>query len=235
MAQERSATEAAQHNVVVDAVASIATFFGQGPTSEYGAATAVGSDSMSALGNLLGQMPGAGGGMFGLSMSGTGLHGGGLGEGVVGMGDRLRGIGPGGGGHLVAEGYGRCDSGNCEPGMRDRGAVVPRVPVPTQVDVAGSLGADAIRRVISRNIAQVRHCYEQALQGDPSLSGQVTVGFVIGPTGAVMTSRSVGGDLASSSLGTCVSSSVRRWSFPQPDGGGTVSVRFPFTFSGAQR
>lgn len=216
-----------QDNAVVSAVATIATLFGNGPSSEYASTTPVGADSLSAIGQLLGVAPGSGGGMGGLGLVGSGLGSGGDGRGTYGTGDGDRGIGPG----RLAEGYGNCDSGNCEPGLRDRGAVVPRVPVPTSVEVAGGLGADAIRRVISRNIAQVRHCYEQALQGNPALAGRVNVAFVIGPMGAVVSSRAVGGDLAGSAVGTCVVSSVRRWNFPQPDGGGMVSVQFPFTFS----
>ena len=53
-----------------------------------------------------------------------------------------------------------------------------------------------IRRVIQRNIGQIRFCYEQGLHSRPDLSGRVGVRFIISPSGGVQTAM-----VASTTLG----------------------------------
>jgi len=223
MAQQ-SNDDAAQNNVVTNAVATLAAMFAAGPTSEYGEATAIGGDAASALGNLLGAQIGSSGGAGGLGMFGSGSGGGGTGAGTYGTGSAIGTLGRSGTGG-PGDGYGH-DGG----GMGERGPVRPRVPVPSITNVQGGLTADQIRRVIQRNIAQVQHCYEQGLQRNPSLAGRVTVGFIISSTGAVG-SASADNAIGDATVSGCVSSAVRRWAFPQPDPAGPVSVRFPFNLS----
>lgn len=220
-----SAEDAARNNVVTNAVASIAAMFSAGPTSEYGADQAVGGDSMSALGNLLGAQIGSSGGAGGLGLVGTGVGGGGTGAGTYGMGQGIGTLGRGGGGGS-GEGYGRGSGG-----LGDRGPVRPVVRPAGSAAVQGGLTADQIRRVIQRNISQVQHCYEQGLQRNPSMAGRVTVAFIISPTGAVQSSSVADNSLGDSAVGSCISGAVRRWAFPQPDPAGVVSVRFPFNLS----
>lgn len=97
--------------------------------------------------------------------------------------------------------------------------------------VAGLLPPDVIRRVVLRNLGQVNHCYEQGLAQDPSVAGRVTVRFVIGGTGEVLASAVTEDTLASPSVGQCIAASVRRWRFPAPEGGGVVTVNYPFTLT----
>lgn len=212
---------------VLDAMATLVAAF-DAPTSAYGRNAAVGADSLSMIGQLIGGPIGAGSGLGGLGMVGSGLGSGGDGSGTIGNRDGDGGIG------LAPrpDHYGDCRSGQCDV-MSTRQAAVPRVPVPQVEEPSGGLSADAIRRVVARNISQVRHCYEQGLQRDPSLAGRVTVAFIIGPNGAVLSSRADASGIADPGVAGCVGSSVRRWSFPQPEGGRTVSVRFPFTLSRA--
>jgi hypothetical protein len=56
------------------------------------------------------------------------------------------------------------------------------------------------------------------------------VTFVISPAGSVLTSAATQSTLANPMLETCVANGVRRWMFPSPDGGGIVTVSYPFTF-----
>jgi hypothetical protein len=51
---------------------------------------------------------------------------------------------------------------------------------------AASLDPDAIRRVVVRNLGQVRRCYETALAEAPTAEGRVAVRWVIGGDGAVL-------------------------------------------------
>ena len=62
------------------------------------------------------------------------------------------------------------------------------------------------------------------------LKGRVEIKFIIAPTGAVQNSvvskTEVGNQVAQ-----CIANAVRRWTFPSPEGGGIVSVTYPWTFS----
>ncbi|MEM7609065.1 MAG: hypothetical protein AAF411_27265, partial [Myxococcota bacterium] len=88
------------------------------PTSVYGADTAIGSDPMNALGNLMGANLGDAFGYGGLGLRGTGRHGGGDALGTVGLGEH--GIGHG----ATCSGGGRCEGtqsgvgGPGGPGLR---------------------------------------------------------------------------------------------------------------------
>ena len=175
---------------------------------------------MSALGALTGSQAGSNFGMGGLGLTGTGRGGGGFGQGTIGMGT----IGTIGHGSGRGTGSGIGDGG----GLGDRQASRPQIR-PGTAAIRGSLSADVIRRVVRRHLGEVRFCYEQALNSQPDLRGTVSVRWIISPTGSVTTSTVSGSTLGSSRVEGCVASAVRRWTFPAPDGGGLVSVTYPFT------
>jgi outer membrane biosynthesis protein TonB len=118
--------------------------------------------------------------------------------------------------------------------MRDHTPTID-VPPPMRSDVhiVGGLSAEVIRRAVRRHTNEVRHCYERALSTEPDLAGRVTVQFIVAPNGAVQSSAVVPArtDLGSGEVSDCVAGTVQRWSFPTPDGGGVVSVTYPFVFS----
>lgn len=194
------------------------------PTSPYGADRAVGSDPMAALGAIMGDQIGQNFGFGGLGMTGTGRGAGGTGHGTVGLG-HFGTIGHGGG-DGERDGYGH-GAGQLTRRPEPRPPVL-RVLPPT---VHGGLSREVIRRVVHRNHNQIRHCYEQGLRGRPDLAGRVTMAFVIAPSGSVQTAAVASSDLSNAGVEACMSSAVRRFTFPQPDHGGVVSVRYPFLFS----
>ena len=98
------------------------------------------------------------------------------------------------------------------------------------IESRGSLDKELIRRVVRRNESQVRFCYEQALHSNPDLRGRVEIRFLIAPTGAVQ-SAVVAKTEVGNQVGNCIAQAVRRWTFPAPEGGGIVSVTYPWTFS----
>ena len=184
------------------------------------AASANAAQPMDALGALAGDDQSGGDfGFGGLGLRGTGRGGGGSGEGTIGLGN-LGNIGHGGGGG-EGSGYGR-------GAESERSSSVPRV-AGGRADVAGSLSADVIRRVVQRHVNEVRFCYEQQLMTQPELAGTVTVAFVIAPTGAVQSASVASTTLGSPAAESCIAQAVRRWTFPAPEGGGIVAVRYPFT------
>ncbi|UJR84828.1 AgmX/PglI C-terminal domain-containing protein [Sandaracinus amylolyticus] len=179
------------------------------------------SEPMDALGSLLGDEIGTNSGYGGLGLRGTGRGGGGSGEGTIGLGN-LGAIGHGAG-DGTGQGY-----GSAAGGFSGRRAAVPQVRF-GQAEVRGALSSEVIRRVVRRHLNEVRYCYEQELAQRPDLMGRVTIGFVIGSSGAVQ-----GSGVTSSSLGNprvegCIAQAVRRWTFPSPTGGGVVTVTYPIT------
>jgi TonB family protein len=229
MANREAQREAALTAGILGVLARESGAFNQ-PTSPFGRETALGADPMSALGAIMGDNIGNNFGWGGLGLTSTGRGGGGNGLGTYGLGDGLNTIGRGAGceNPPCGDGYGR------NVGLTDRGRE-PRGPSwrAGPVDTHGSLSAEVIRRVVSRHRNEVRHCYESKLTSQPDLEGRVTVRFIISNSGAVMGSEIVPSrtDIGSSDVSSCVASAVRRWPFPQPENGGVVSVTYPFLFT----
>jgi len=149
-------------------------------------------------------------GFGGLGATGTGWGGGGAGEGTIGMGN----IGA----------MGRGASPLTERVARAQ--VLDALP-----SVSGSLSSEVVRRVVRRNLGQVRACHEMGLRQNPSSSGRVTVRFVVGADGTVAASDVAASTMPDPQVASCVASVVRRWQFPAPEGGGAVTVSYPFTLA----
>jgi len=192
-----------------------------GIVSPFGGMTESGLDSQNANGNMTGDAVGDAFGYGGLGATGTGWGGGGTGEGTIGMGN----IGTMG--HGSGTGSGQGYGSGAGRGLRGRGTSGPTVRA-APPDISGLLSPEAIRRVVLRNLGQVNHCHEQGLAQNPNAAGRVTIRFVIGGTGSVMGSGVAGSTYPIASVGDCIANAVRRWQFPAPEGGGVVTVNYPF-------
>jgi Ca-activated chloride channel homolog len=159
-------------------------------------------------------------GYGGLGISGTGHGGGGTGPGTIGLGS-LGTIGHGAGGG-TGSGYGRGAGGSA----RARSAA-PQIRAGATV-VTGSLSKQVIQRIIKRHVNEVRFCYEQQLQSDPTLKGRVVIKFVIDAQGNVIQAVVAESTFADTIIENCILQAVRRWKFPAPEGGGVVIVNYPF-------
>jgi hypothetical protein len=190
------------------------------PTSPFGQDTALGVDPENALGALMGNQVGANFGYGGLGLAGTGRGGGGTGEGTIGLGN-LNTIGHGGGGGS-GSGYGRGAGG-----LSGRRTKAPQIRSGSAM-VKGSLSKDIIRRIVHRHINEVKFCYERQLAKRPDLSGRVSIKFIISGTGAVQMSAVAASTVGDPQVENCIAQAVRRWTFPQPEGGGIVIVTYPF-------
>jgi hypothetical protein len=221
MARDEAKAMAANAGIIGVLKASVGAW--NSPTSPYGRDSAVGNDAMSALGALMGDQVGGNFGFGGLGLRGTGRGGGGTGEGTIGLGN-VGTIGHGAGGG-TGSGY-----GSGAGGFHGRDAKVPRIRS-GQADVHGSLSKEVIRRIIGRHINEVRFCYEQELNSRPDLQGRISVKFIISPTGAVQTAAVDSSDMGNPKVEQCIAQSVRRWTFPAPEGGGIVVVTYPFVLS----
>ncbi|NLN63552.1 MAG: TonB family protein [Myxococcales bacterium] len=190
------------------------------PTSPFGADTALGVDPENALGALMGNQVGENFGYGGLGLSGTGRGGGGTGEGTIGLGN-LNTIGHGGGGGS-GSGYGRGAGG-----LGGRRGRAPQIRSGAAM-VKGSLSKEVIRRIVHRHINEVSFCYERELAKRPDLQGRVSIKFIISGTGAVQMAAVEESTLGNAAVENCIAQAVRRWTFPQPEGGGVVIVTYPF-------
>ena len=166
--------------------------------------------------------PGLGGGTAGSGGVQTNLYGKGIVAAPVGVGGNIKGAG----------GYGTKGKGGGQDGYGDLSLVgssgTSSIPVGREAVVQGGLDRDLIDAVIRKNMGQIRYCYEQGLQGSPSLRGRVAVTFVIGAQGRVTSSSIASSTMKSAQVEGCILRRLSSWKFPLPEGGVSVKVTYPF-------
>ena len=166
---------------------------------------------------------GAGGG------SGSGAKTYGLGG--LGTGSTLALAGSGGskswgsGGSVVGKGSGL---GKSFGGRRSAAKVNVQAGDPL---VSGGLNGQDIVLVIRKNLNPIRHCYDRLLQRSPNSGGKIKVRFVVAQDGRVSSASVVSSTISDATMKSCVASQVRRWKFPRPRGGSSVTVNYPFAFN----
>jgi hypothetical protein len=191
------------------------------PTAPWGRDTSLGTDEISARGNMWGDEIGDAFGAGGLGLSGIGEGGGGRGEGI-GLGS-IGTLGHGAGtgtGQGFGSGHGRLG------GSHKTRAPKVRMGATT---VSGRLPPEVIQRIVRQNYGRFRMCYEQGLARNPNLEGRAQVRFVIGRDGSVSNVQNGGSDLPDSGVISCVINAYYGLSFPQPEGG-IVTVVYPIMF-----
>lgn len=190
-----------------------------GPSNVFGGDAAAGVAELEAIGGVsdtgLGQSYGQGG----LGKFGGGLSGGG-GRLATGVGGGPIGVGRSGGSNV---------GGNLRS-VSDRKARTPVVSS-QPFSLTGALDMDIVRRVITEHRREIIACYETELQKLPELQGRIDVEFVIGPDGAVGGTKLKASTLNNTTVETCVQRRVKQWRFPEPKGGGTVRVSYPWIFT----
>jgi hypothetical protein len=188
---------------------------------------ALGSSAMEVLAHIEAPVADAAFGPGGLSSSGTGEGGAGTGRPMIGGPPGLGTIGKAGDKDGSGGRYGR--------GVGDLGRRQPRPPTISLVPpfVRGALDKEIVRRVVRQHINEVRACYEQSLVRRPTLAGRVVVQFTIAPTGQVLASALQASTLGDARAELCIVAAPRRWPFPQPAGGGLVTVSYPFQLAPA--
>lgn len=188
---------------------------GSGAVSNVFGPGGLGTGINNAMGGLRGDTAGDAGGAGGLGSRGTGAGGGGS-LGIGGLG--THGHGRGGGG-----GYGNINLGG-------RGKARTRV-VPGRTIIKGALSKTEIGRVIRRNLARFKYCYEKQLSSNPNLAGKISVYFTIAPTGAVAQTQVRESSMNNATVENCVQGIMKSLKFPAPKGGGIVVVTYPFVFA----
>jgi hypothetical protein len=122
------------------------------------------------------------------------------------------------------------DSPAPDPPASDPPAPDPPAPDSDEPEVpAGQLDTRAVIFVVRHYLPQVRACYERQLRNEPELRGQITMRFTVGAGGRVVGAEAVVNSTGSDALAACVSSNLRTWRFPEPEGG-PVAFEYPFRF-----
>lgn len=91
---------------------------------------------------------------------------------------------------------------------------------------------DVIRAVVQQHRAQIRRCYEAALDAQPELRGTLTLRFTLDPNGKV-TSAEVNPTrttLQDPRVQQCALAALRTIQFPASSRGFESSVNYPFDF-----
>ena len=171
-----------------------------------------------ALGGLKGG-PGVGTaqGVGGLGSRGTGTGGGGTGLGLGGLGTKGDGRGAGGSGGIDLGG---------------RGKEITKI-IPGKTIIVGGLSKDVIEKVIRRHQSEIKYCYESELNKNKDLKGKVAVAFNIDATGVVNAANVSENTLGSDAAANCMLARIRRWKFPEAQGGGETAVTYPWLFAPA--
>ncbi len=143
-----------------------------------------------------------------------------------------RGDGPGTGGPGFGD-FGGPASKRPGPGGPTLGGKRESGPSSGPVRISDGLSRDLVAKVIRAHANEIKYCYERELQHMPGLSGKVSVSFTIGPAGEVLEAGVAESTLGNEEVEACMLSRVKRWKFPEPQGGGTVDVNHPWIFRGA--
>jgi TonB family protein len=158
-----------------------------------------------------------GAGSYGMSTRGSGGGGGGEGEGVIhGTAD----VDMGGGG---TENRKRTVKGAGAPKER---AVSVQTGTPK---VRGQLSKELIDKEVRRHRPQIGFCYNKELTRNPSLSGKVSLSWIITLDGSVKSAKVKSSSLGNSNAESCMVRALQNWRFPKPEGG-VVEVEYPFVF-----
>ncbi len=105
----------------------------------------------------------------------------------------------------------------------------------SQPEEVGGLDREVIEAIIRRRQDRIRLCYERQLNFSPQLSGKISIHFVIGKAGQVLTSSILEDTMKNQSVSQCVLTEVKSWTFPPPRGGTLVNVDYPFVFESSAK
>jgi hypothetical protein len=188
---------------------------------------ALGDHEKDVFGHMVGTEIADAWGMHGLAARGTGPGGADTGKPMIGGPGGLRTIGLGHGGPndvgLNDRGVGR---------LGHRAPVGPNV-IPSLASVRGGLDKEIVRRIVRQHLNEVRYCYGEALARKPTLAGRVVTQFTIASSGKVLVSVLQSSTLGAPAVESCIVTATRRWLYPQPLGGGIVTVTYPFQLAPA--
>ena len=95
----------------------------------------------------------------------------------------------------------------------------------------GVMDKDAIRRVVKKNLVQLKNCYEKLAQRKRDSSGRVELGWDIHSGGRVCNVKIVSSQIKDQEMLNCMKLRLASWRFPDPPEGVIGEVTYPFVFA----
>lgn len=142
----------------------------------------------------------------------------------------LGGGGLGGTGTGKGVGYGTGE----KVGIGGQGGSFVSLDIPGS-SVEDGLTKDEVGKIIHSHLSEVRYCYESSMLRNADIEGKLVLDFSIGPNGIVQSAAVRESSLKDPRLDDCILRRLTKWAFPQPKGGVTVAVSYPFIFKALQR
>ncbi|HEV8320994.1 MAG TPA: AgmX/PglI C-terminal domain-containing protein [Myxococcota bacterium] len=197
---------------------------------------------------IIGSKTAGGGGAVADVLSGGGLSGDvdaafkGMGGVKIADGDTAGGLGGHGGvgagagtvaglaaGEGAVGGVGSADAGAKSAEKAITGRVVGSAPA----SVDGALDSAAVADVVKRRLSAIKDCYERELKRKPKLAGKIRIRFTINAAGRVDAgaTKVVENGMGDDEVAACMTDRISKWRFPTPEGGGSVTVEYPFVFT----
>ena len=126
-------------------------------------------------------------------------------------------------------------SGNSIGALASKGSgqvkATVKEPPKASISIQGGMSREAVLKVVTEHLDDVRDCYERELLHNPGLSGKILLEWLIQGDGSVRYAKVKFNNIGNSTdLSVCVPSLVKTWVFPRPSGSGEVVVTFPFVF-----
>lgn len=100
------------------------------------------------------------------------------------------------------------------------------------MEVAGGLDKEAVRKALAENRRAIKTCYETALLSRKDLEGRITLRWKISPKGPVESIAIQSSTVSLPSLENCVQKVVKGILFPQAPNKLPTTVIYPFVFQG---
>ena len=94
----------------------------------------------------------------------------------------------------------------------------------------GTLSQQLVEKTLEKSLNKFQYCYEKALLSDGALAGTVLMQWMIRVDGEVSDVKVVRSELNQSELHACLTRELMKIHFPTPKGG-TVIIKYPFSFS----
>ena len=111
----------------------------------------------------------------------------------------------------------------------DVGRGTPFIPGSATSSRSPSLN-EIFGRFVRPHLPDAHVCYEAEVSRHPGLQGRVTVRFTIGADGKVLMADLQGSTTGNRAVETCLVERAKKWQFPRPLGGGTVTRSYTFEF-----
>ncbi len=128
------------------------------------------------------------------------------------------GSGPRGQGGAEKVGFGALQTSGAAGGSDLPEADLPTSSPDMPVVDQSTLTQDAVARVVKQNSMSVRFCYQQSLKGSKNLRGKLQIKLRVEPSGRVSRTEVKTSQFKGTTLATCISDKIRKWTFPRFEG-----------------